>query len=240
VVFDGRLHNRDEIISELRDRCDASAAASDAELAAASYQIDGTEFARRLLGDFAVAVVDARHRRVVLARDGMGIRPLYYRRTQSSVLFGSEIKTLIADPEYHARPNNQLLAELLLRRAHRRASDDATLFAGVSQVPPAHVAIFTAEGTSLHRYWDFDRHRPEGRQSFGPLESGDVRVVMTVTPVTKRPNAFLRWRSSIAPPSKATRGFSGKGCCVDICIAQRHAWTHYKVGDLSSNYNITC
>ncbi|MEO5741692.1 MAG: asparagine synthetase B, partial [Vicinamibacterales bacterium] len=78
LVFDGRLDNRDDLISALRDRCAVSAETSDAELAAASYEITGVEFARHLLGDFSIALFDARERRVVLARDGMGIRPLYY------------------------------------------------------------------------------------------------------------------------------------------------------------------
>lgn len=166
VVFDGCLHNRGELISELRNLCDVSAATSDAGLAAASYEICGPTFASRLLGDFAVAVLDVPQRRVVLARDCMGIRPLYYRSSSSSILFGSEIKALIVEPRYQVRPNNQLLSELLLRRAHRRPSDHATLFAGVSQVPPAHVAVLTSSGTRLHRYWDFDRRRCDSRQSF--------------------------------------------------------------------------
>ena len=166
VVFDGRLDNRDELIAALLDRSDVSATTSDPELAAASYEIVGAEFARHLLGDFAVAVFDPRERRVVLARDCMGIRPLYYRRTATSLLFGSEIKTLLADPDFHAHPNNPLLAELLLRRAHRRQAEGSTLFAGVSQVPPAHVAVFTAAHAHVDRYWDFDLRRPERTQSF--------------------------------------------------------------------------
>ena len=167
LVFDGRLDNRDELIPALRDRFDVSPETSDAELAAACYTIDGIQFAGHLLGDFALAVFDGRKRCVLLARDAMGIRPLYYRRTQTSLLFGSTIKTLLADPDWHVHPNNQLLAELLLRRSHRRPADDSTLFAGVRQVPPAHVVVFTAEGAHPERYWDFDCHRSAVGQSFG-------------------------------------------------------------------------
>src|SRR5262245_60401866 len=67
-----------------------------------------------------------------------------------------------------------------------------------------------------------------------------VRVVMTVTPVTKRPNAFLRWRSSIAPSSKATGGFSGKGCRIDTGFGRRHTSTYHKSDGVSSRNNITC
>lgn len=167
VVFDGRLDNRDELIAALRDRYyDVSAAAPDAELAAASYERAGAEFARDLLGDFAVAVVDPVERRVVLARDAMGIRPLYYRRTDTSLFFGSAVRTLLVDTGFRAHPNRQLLAELMLRRTHRRQVDGSTLFAGVSQVLPAHVAIFTAAGTQLERYWDFDLRREEPAHTF--------------------------------------------------------------------------
>lgn len=166
VAFDGRLDDRDDLINACRECRHISAASSDAELVAASYDIFGLDFARHLLGDFAVAIVDAREQRVVLARDAMGIRPLYYRRTQTALAFASNIKTLLADPDFHAHPNNQLLAELLLRRTHRRPSDGSTLFAGVSQVPPGHIAVFTASDGQLHRYWDFDQCQPDGRRSF--------------------------------------------------------------------------
>ena len=166
LVFDGRLDNRDELIAALRDRCDVSPAMPDAALAAASYEINGAQFAGHLLGDFAVAVFDSRQRRVVLARDAMGIRPLYYRRTRTSLFFGSTIKTLLASPHCLARPNNQLLAELLLRRSHRRPADGGTLFAGVDQVPPAHIVVFTPDGVHTERYWDFDCHRVAAEQSF--------------------------------------------------------------------------
>ena len=166
VAFDGRLDDREDVISACRECRQVSAASSDAELVAASYEMFGLDFARRLLGDFAVAIVDTRERRVLLARDAMGIRPLYYRRTPTSLLFASEIKALIDDPDFRAQANNQLLAELLLRRTHRRPSDGSTLFAGVSQVPPGHLAVITALGARLHRYWDFDQRQPDGRRSF--------------------------------------------------------------------------
>ena len=167
LVFEGRLDNRDELITALRDRLDVAPATSDAELAAACYEINGLQFAGHLLGDFALALFDGRRRRVVLARDAMGIRPLSYRRTQTSLFFGSSVKTLLADPDWHAHPNNQLLAELLLRRSHRRPADAGTLFAGVSQVPPAHVVVFTADGAHSERYWDFDCRLSAVGQSFG-------------------------------------------------------------------------
>jgi asparagine synthase (glutamine-hydrolysing) len=166
IAFDGRLDDREDLISACRECRHISATSSDSELVAASYEIFGLDFARHLLGDFAVAILDARDRRVVLARDAMGIRPLYYRRTPTSLVFASNITSLLGDPDVPAHPNNQLLAELMLRRTHRRPPDGSTLFAGISQVLPAHIATFTASATQLRRYWDFDRRRYESTRSF--------------------------------------------------------------------------
>ncbi|RPI57046.1 MAG: asparagine synthetase B [Acidobacteria bacterium] len=163
LVFDGRLDNRDDLIAELREHSDVSAGTPDAEIVAACYETLGDEFARHLLGDFSVAIFDRLARRVVLARDAIGIRPLYYRRTATSVRFASDIKGLLADPEIAARPNDRLLAELLLGRLHRRDDDGSTLFAGVQGLPAAHVGIFSGTGSTIHRYWDFDgRPAPAG------------------------------------------------------------------------------
>ena len=172
LVFDGRLDNRDELIDQLRGHEDTSTAMPDADLAAGLYELSGPNFAQHLLGDFAVAVFDRRNRRVVLARDAIGIRPLYYRRTATALSFASEIKALTLDPEVPTRPNDRLLAELLLRQLHRRDHDGSTLVEGIGEVPPAHVAIFDAKTADVRRYWDFDGHGRANVRSFDDCADG--------------------------------------------------------------------
>jgi asparagine synthase (glutamine-hydrolysing) len=115
----------------------------------------GSEFARHLLGDFALAVFDPRLPRLMLARDAMGLRPLYFRQETAFVMFASEIKALVTD-DFQIRPNDHLLAELLLRQTHRRRSDGSTLFQNIHQIPPGHVGVFTPFRSELQRYWDFN------------------------------------------------------------------------------------
>src|SRR5262245_5168989 len=172
LVFDGRLDNRDELIDQLRRHEDTSTAMPDAELAAALYDLSGPDFAQQLLGYFAVAVFDRRNRRVVLARDAMGLRPLNYRRTAASLSFASEIKALTLDPELPTRPNGRLLAGLLLRQLHRCDHDGSTLVEGICEVPPAHVAIFDANTAEVRRYWDFDGHNSANVQSIDDCADG--------------------------------------------------------------------
>ena len=166
LVFDGRLDNRDTLIAELRAHCDVADGTSDAELASWSYEIAGAEFARHLLGDFALAVFDPRTRCLVLARDAMGVRPLYYRNGPARVAFASEIKALLADPAFPARPNDQLLAELILRQTHRQTPDGSTLFSDVRHVPRGHVVVLTQARSRVHQYWDFDAHVSAAGASF--------------------------------------------------------------------------
>ena len=172
LVFDGRLDNRDELIEQLHHHAGVTAATPDAELAAAMYDVAGPEFASRLLGDFSVAVFDRRVRRIVLARDAIGVHPLYYRRTPAVLSFASELKALILDPAEQVQPNHRLLAELLLRRLHRRDHDGSTLVDGICEVPPAHVAVFDSTKSEVRRYWDFDGHRSSAIASFDECVEG--------------------------------------------------------------------
>jgi asparagine synthase (glutamine-hydrolysing) len=172
LVFDGRLDNRDDVIAEVRAHHDVSPGTSDAQLAAFCYEIIGPDFARHLAGDFAVALFDCRERLVVLARDAIGIRPLYYRRDSLSLTFASEIKAIfVVDPGVPVRPNDRLLAELLLGQLHRQDDDGSTLFEGIHGVPASHVAIFSNTRTIVRRYWDFDG-RPAPGKSFDDYAEG--------------------------------------------------------------------
>ncbi|HEX9780871.1 MAG TPA: asparagine synthase-related protein [bacterium] len=150
MMLDGRLDNREELISCLprgawRD-------ADDAALALAVYRQAGPDFAARLLGDFACAVYDPVCRRLTLARDAIGLRPLYYCRTGRSWVFASEIKALLAHPGVSPVPEEGVLADFLI---NRRSHPTKTCFSGVFSVPPAHQLTIDESGARLERYWDF-------------------------------------------------------------------------------------
>jgi len=166
VVFDGRLDNRAELVQQLQNHCESPAAISDAALAAAMYDLKGSTFAKQLEGDFAVAVFDGSARRVVLARDAIGVRPLYYRRTPATLTFASEVKALLVDATIAVRPNDALLAGLMLGQLHRRDHDGSTLFSDIFEVPPAHAAVFDVRTSDVRRYWDFDGRVPQTLRSF--------------------------------------------------------------------------
>jgi asparagine synthase (glutamine-hydrolysing) len=152
LVMDGRIDNRDELIDALA----LERRIADARCALAAYEKWGERFAEHLNGDFAAAVFDPRTRQLFLARDALGVRPLYYVRTPHVVAFASEIKALLAHPRISPRPNPEGIADLMLVGSRPLDRQDLTCFEGVSSVVPAHVVQATPRGFASRRYWDFD------------------------------------------------------------------------------------
>jgi asparagine synthase (glutamine-hydrolysing) len=152
LVFDGRLDNREELLACFDD-APVTAASPDPDLVLAAYHRFGDRVAEYLNGDFAFGLFDPNRRRLLLARDAIGIRPLYYTRTRSSVAFASEIKALLAHPDVSAIPNDDMLACYLVSSSPEDTS--MTCFKGIASLPPSHCAIVTPEHSSTWRYWDF-------------------------------------------------------------------------------------
>jgi asparagine synthase (glutamine-hydrolysing) len=162
LLMDGRLDNRGDLIAALR----LQQRASDAACALAAYEAWGERFAARLNGDFAIAVFDERSRTLVLARDAIGLRPMYYFRSDRVFLFASEIKALLAHPDVTARPNDDGVADYMLHTARPLDAQHVTCFSGVSALAPAHIAAVTSERIVTRRYWDFDTRHTIRLRSF--------------------------------------------------------------------------
>jgi asparagine synthase (glutamine-hydrolysing) len=168
LVMDGRLDNRDEILRALELTRDTS----DAGCVLAAYETWGEGFAERLNGDFALAVFDPRQPRLLLARDAMGLRPLYYHQGEGFIAFASEIKALLAHPRIPARPDDEGLADYLLVGSRPVDRLDATCFSGIAAVAPAHLVAVTPDRMTARRYWDFDRGRALRLGSYGEYVEG--------------------------------------------------------------------
>ncbi len=164
LVFDGRLDNREELLASLRDSHQVSSSSPDPALVLAAYEAFGDRLPERLAGDFAFGLFDPNRQQILLARDAIGIRPLYYYRTRDTFLFASEIKAILAHPQVTSQPNDDILAQHLLRgdQDHR----GMTFFQGVWNLLPAHTAICTPRSFVTRRYWDFEASRQTRLGSF--------------------------------------------------------------------------
>jgi len=138
VVLDGEICDGAELRAELEGLGHVFATRCEAELVVHAYEQWGDDCAARFNGAWAYAIADMRDGggRLVLCRDHLGVKPLYYTRPPSGrLLFASEIKALLQDPDVVARPDEQVVAEYLLRGFYDHRPE--TFFAGVYRVPPA-------------------------------------------------------------------------------------------------------
>jgi asparagine synthase (glutamine-hydrolysing) len=139
TVFNGEIFNFRELHGELRARGHRLGSAGDTEAIVHLYEEHGPAFAKRLRGMFAIALWDERNRRLVLTRDRMGVKPLYYSIGPRGLAFASEIKSLLAGGLLEARLD-PLAAELYL--AYGYVPGPRTLFEGVSKLAPATTLVW--------------------------------------------------------------------------------------------------
>lgn len=153
VVFDGRLDDRDELIALLGDRqFDTDSPAP--VLVAGAYKKWGEDFPLRLNGDFAIAIFDKTRQQLLLLRDAVGPRPLYYCDAGGSVVFASEIKAILQHPRAPRRPNIDALAGYLI--GAQGTEKGVTFFKDICRVVPGHITVFTRNTLVTRKYWDFD------------------------------------------------------------------------------------
>jgi asparagine synthase (glutamine-hydrolysing) len=163
VVFNGEIYNYREIAERLAQRGHRLATASDTEVIVHLYEQYGDDCVDHLRGMFAFALWDARRRRLLVARDRLGVKPLYYTQRRGRLIFASEIKALLAHPAVHAEPNYEAISHYL---SLKYAPAPLTMFAGIYSLPPAHTLVWETSGVRVRPYWDLSYEpAPAGRKS---------------------------------------------------------------------------
>ncbi|MEO7328381.1 MAG: asparagine synthase (glutamine-hydrolyzing) [Minicystis sp.] len=159
ITFNGEIYNFRELRAELAQKGHAFRTRSDTEVLLHAYLEWGTACAPRLRGMFAFAVVDLEQRRLFLARDHFGIKPLVYRRDESAFAFASEINALCG-PSF--KPPTASLESLDLFFRYQYIPAPRSIYREIHKLPPAHSLIVDFDGnvTGPTRYWDF-RFEPE-------------------------------------------------------------------------------
>jgi asparagine synthase (glutamine-hydrolysing) len=158
LVYSGEAYNYLELREELQAAGQRFVTESDTEVVLRAYLQWGEGLAERLNGMFAFAIWDARTRRLVLVRDRLGIKPLYFYRTSDGVLFGSEPKAILANPLARREVDADGLRELF---AHVRTPGHA-VWSGIRDMLPGSVVTVDALGVRERRYWRLETHPHEG------------------------------------------------------------------------------
>lgn len=152
VVFNGEIFNYVELRSALLRQGHRFRTQSDTEVIVHLYEEHGDAFVDHLNGQFAIALWDGPQRRLVLARDRVGIRPLYYTWTSGRLAFASEAKALFALPDVPRQLDPAALASCF---SYWSALPPNTVFSGVRTLPPGHVMAIQGDAVTLQRYWDW-------------------------------------------------------------------------------------
>jgi asparagine synthase (glutamine-hydrolysing) len=151
AVFNGEIYNFAALRSELASKGHRLATRGDSETIVHLYEEYGLDFVKHLRGMFAIALWDTRRRRLVIARDRMGVKPLYYALTPDGLAFASEVKAMLAGGLVRAQLD-PMAAELFL--AHGFVPGPHTLFAGVRKLDPATILVFEdGKVTEERSYW---------------------------------------------------------------------------------------
>ncbi len=152
IVFNGEIYNYKDLRRELEALGKIFRTNSDTEVLLEAYEVWGESFVVRLNGIFAFALYDHARREVLIARDRMGIKPLYWRRESGSVHFGSEIKAVAASRPGSLSVDQTGLLEFL---SFQNNLGRRTLFAGVELFPAGHLAVVQMSDLSVRerRYW---------------------------------------------------------------------------------------
>ena len=153
IVYNGELYNYQAIRVNLEKAGHRFATLSDTEVIVHAYEEYGADCLKVMNGMFAFALWDSRRQRLLLARDRVGIKPLYYARLPRGLVFGSEVKALLAHPQLERRLD---LTALNLYLSLEYVPSPYSIFAGVSKLPPGHFLMVEGAASHLEGYWDLE------------------------------------------------------------------------------------
>ena len=165
ITYNGELYNTEQLRKKLEKLGHAFATHSDTEVVLHSYAQGGPECLLKMNGIFAFGIWESKKRRMFLARDRIGVKPLFYSLSGEGLLFASEIKTILAHPSQRAALDAEGAAQILLLGPGRQPGSG--VFRGIRELEPGCWATFEGGTLAIHRYWSLkDReHRENFRQT---------------------------------------------------------------------------
>jgi asparagine synthase (glutamine-hydrolysing) len=164
IVFNGEIYNFPDLRPDLESTGHRFRTHSDTEVIIHLYEEMGADCVNKLRGMFALAIYDKTKRKLLLARDRLGKKPLHYALHHGNLYFASEIKSILAVVPELAEVNAQALLEYLY---YGYVPDPITAFTGIHKLPPGHVLEFQDGKLSIRQYWDlpqYNTHAPKNEE----------------------------------------------------------------------------
>lgn len=183
IVFNGEIFNYVELRPELEARGHHFTTHCDTEVILHLYEEYGPECLQYLNGQFVMAIWDERNRTLFLARDRAGIRPLFYTLHGNRLVFGSEIKSILAYPGLQAEIDRQALREVF---TYWSPLSPHSIFKGISELPPAHYMLVKEGEPKIERYWSLDFSTPTGGRSAADYQDELEALLIDATQIRLR------------------------------------------------------
>lgn len=183
VTFNGEIFNYVELRQELLARGHRFQSRSDTEVILHAYREYGERCVEHFNGQWALAIWDVPRQRLLLARDRLGVRPLFHTTVGSRFLFGSEVKCLLADPDVPRAIDPRGLDELF---TFWTPIAPRTVFAGIQELPPGHTLTVQNGRIDVRRYWQFDYHVEPGRADGGQRAEELLELLTASTQIRLR------------------------------------------------------
>jgi len=229
VVFNGEIYNYRELRQELRAAGHVFRSSSDTEVIVHAYEEEGVRCMARFNGIFAFALWDVRERRLLLARDHFGVKPLYYSFRDGTLRFASEIKAILADARV---PREVDLDALNLCLTLRHSPSPWTMFRGITRLAPASRAVLERGRLTVEQYWhgpsepaDATSDEPALTEELaGLLERAVERQMVSDVPISLSLSSgvdssallALMSRHSAGPVRAFTVGFAGREAASEV------------------------
>ena len=177
VICNGEIYNHLELQKELVQRGHRFATKSDVEVIVHGYEEHGAQVVKMLRGMFGFALWDSRRQQLVLARDRLGKKPMYYAIENGRLFFASEIKALLASKEITAQVDEQALVHFL---TFMYSPGEMTLFRGIRKLLPGHVLIASPGRWRIESYWDIPLTNANGKGLTDWLEETEHLLAASV------------------------------------------------------------
>jgi asparagine synthase (glutamine-hydrolysing) len=219
VILNGEVYNYVELRDELIRKGHTFKTQTDTEVINHLYEEHGIEFPHRIIGMFAIALWDKAKSRLLLCRDRLGVKPLYYHLDDRRLTFASEMKCLFLNPEIRREVNPQALADFL---SYNYVPLPDTIFKGVRHLSPGHRLIVERGKTSVEQYWDIPN--PGDPASLGPEEVAE-KLLSLLRDATR-----LRMRCDVNVGSFLSGGLDSSLVTALMCENKSKPFKTFSVG----------
>ena len=164
VVLNGEIYNYQELREELKKKKHKFVTKTDTEVLVHGYEEWGHNLTKKLRGMYAFAIWNKKEQELYMARDGWGIKPLYYYQNEKTLMFASEIKAFLDHPDFIKEFNDEILSAYL---CFNSVPTEETFFKGVKRVEPGHQLIYKDNNLEIERFFklEFDEQNTELEKS---------------------------------------------------------------------------